>query len=243
MATDFVPFGVQHFVTLGVVSGCAVGLPCAVRRFASGRVELGTRVALGAACLAFEVAEVVWRVSSGMAELKGALPLHLCDLAVLVAPLALLTKRQLLLELLCFWGIGGSLQALVTPELFSGFPALVCVAFFGGHALTLTSALYAVVVLGMRPRRWSPVWVWLVTNAYAAVIFPVNLLLNTNYLFIMRKPATPSLLDLLGPWPWYLVPLEGVALVVLFLCYAPFVLLRPAAGNPTRQEGVAGERR
>jgi len=88
-----------------------------------------------------------------------------------------------------------------------------------------------VVVLGLRPRRWSPLWAWLITNAYAAAVFPVNVLLDTNYLYIMRKPATPSLLDVLGPWPWYLLPLDAVALGVLFLCYAPFALLR-RAGEP-----------
>jgi len=231
VASEFVTFGAQHFAALGVVFGSAVVVPVAVRRLAGDRAEMAVRAAVGAGCLAFLVFELFVLLRRGDVALRDALPLHLCDLVLLLAPVALLTRRQLLLELLYYWGVGGSLQALLTPALFSGFPALVCLAFFAGHALSVTCALYAVVVLGLRPRRWSPLWAWLITNAYAAAVFPVNVLLNTNYLYIMRKPATPSLLDVLGPWPWYLLPLEAVALGVLLLCYAPFALLR-RAGEP-----------
>ena len=64
--------------------------------------------------------------------------------------------------------------------------------------------------------------VWLVTFAYAAIILAVNLALGTNFLFIARKPITPSLLDWLGPWPWYLLSLQPAVVVVMLLCYAPF---------------------
>ena len=224
MPTRFVPFGLQHFVALGVVGGCAALVPWLARRLRGGRAEFGVRLGLGAGCVGALVAELLLALRTGEVELRDVLPLHLCDLALMLAPVALLTRRALALEVLYFWGLGGSLQALATPVIFSGFPSPVCLVFFAGHALTLTSALYGVVVLGMRPRRWAAVRVWLITNAYAVAVFPVNLLLGTNYLFIMRKPATPSLLDLLGPWPWYLLPLEGVALVVLLLCQAPFAL-------------------
>ena len=33
----------------------------------------------------------------------------------------------------------------------------------------------------------------------------MNRLLGSNYMFTMHKPASASLLDILGPYPWYLL--------------------------------------
>lgn len=43
-------------------------------------------------------------------------------------------------------------------------------------------------------------------------------------MFISHKPDDPSLLDLIGPWPWYILSLEGVALVMCVILYLPFAL-------------------
>ena len=76
----------------------------------------------------------------------------------------------------------------------------------------------------LRPIPHSILRVWLITNAYALVIIPLNKALGSNFLFLARKPATPSLLDLLGPYPWSWASLELVAVLVMLLCYLPFFL-------------------
>ena len=75
---------------------------------------------------------------------------------------------------------------------------------------------------GSFPGPRSILRVWLITVAYGLVMLPVNHVLDTNYLFIAYKPLTPSLLDWLGPWPWYLLTLQPVIVVVMALCYLPF---------------------
>jgi len=44
-------------------------------------------------------------------------------------------------------------------------------------------------------------------------------------MFLMEKPMGGSILDFLGPWPWYLLSLEFVGLLMLLLCYAPFAII------------------
>ena len=44
---------------------------------------------------------------------------------------------------------------------------------------------------------------------------------GTDYFFLRAKPADPSLLDFLGPWPWYILSTEGVALILFLLIYLP----------------------
>jgi hypothetical integral membrane protein (TIGR02206 family) len=60
---------------------------------------------------------------------------------------------------------------------------------------------------------------------------PVNRLTGGNYLFLSRKPEGGSLLDLLGPWPWYILSLEAVALLLFTILYLPFVIGRSRTGK------------
>jgi uncharacterized membrane protein YwaF len=63
----------------------------------------------------------------------------------------------------------------------------------------------------------------------------VDWVLDSNYGYLRAKPAQASLYDYLGPWPWYLLSLEALAVALFLLCYAPFALLdrlRRGEGTP-----------
>lgn len=49
-------------------------------------------------------------------------------------------------------------------------------------------------------------------------------MIGNNYLFVADKPDFPTLLDALGPWPWYILQLELVGFAILFLLYIPFLI-------------------
>lgn len=232
ISSPFVTFGAQHGIAVGLALAGAIALPVAVRAWGTPRVDRAVRWLLAAGCVAFVATELSWQVHTGLAEFHEALPLHLCDVSLLIAPVVLLTANRPAFELLYFWGIGGTLQALATPTLFSGFPAPVCLLFFLGHGLIVGSALHATVVMRLRPVPRSILRVWLLTLAYGLLILALNLALGTNYLFIAHKPFTPSLLDVLGPWPWYLLALQPIVILVLLLCYLPFFVGDRWRGRP-----------
>jgi uncharacterized membrane protein YwaF len=50
----------------------------------------------------------------------------------------------------------------------------------------------------------------------------VNGVLGSNFGFASRPPDNPSLIDHLGPWPWYLCSMFGIALLFYFLLALPF---------------------
>lgn len=56
----------------------------------------------------------------------------------------------------------------------------------------------------------------------SAAVHPVNMLLETNYGFTVATPAGGSVLDLFGPWPWYLLWMQIPALVLMYLLTLPF---------------------
>jgi len=128
---------------------------------------------------------------------------------------------------------GGALQALLTPDIGAyNFPHFRFFQVFLSHGLIIVGALHMTIVEGNRPTGASLKRVFLWLNGYMIFVFLINLLVGGNYLFIMHKPETASLLDLFGPWPVYIFAAEGVAFITFFLLYAPFwVMDRRAALN------------
>jgi hypothetical integral membrane protein (TIGR02206 family) len=69
-------------------------------------------------------------------------------------------------------------------------------------------------------------------NVYLFVITVINYLLGSNYMYTLSKPSSASILDLMGPWPWYVFFAEFLALGMFLLLYLPFAL----ADRRTRRE-------
>ncbi|RXZ84778.1 TIGR02206 family membrane protein [Paenibacillaceae bacterium] len=166
----------------------------------------------------------VWYITADAWLAAEALPLQLCTIMLLLAAAALLTRSYRLYELVYFAGISGALQALLTPVLEIGFPHFWYFYFFVGHGGTVAAAIYLTAVEQFKPTVKSIYRTMLFLNGLLLVVYPVNLLTGGNYMFVSRKPSTVSLLDLLGPWPWYLLALEVIALLLFFILYSPFLL-------------------
>jgi hypothetical integral membrane protein (TIGR02206 family) len=164
----------------------------------------------------------VWAISAGIFTLKYSLPLHLCDVAGILAAIMLLTKSNYLFEITYFWGLGGSCLAILTPDITQSFPHFVFINFFLSHGGIITCVLFMVIIEKYSVSLKSVLRVFVITNLYMLLIAGVNLLLKSNYLYLCRKPDNPSLMDLLGPWPWYVLSLEGVSLSVFLILYLPF---------------------
>lgn len=165
----------------------------------------------------------VWYIAAGEWSVSWTLPIQLCDIAVLLSIFALLRTHLYINELLYFWGLGGATQAILTPDIGNfSFPHFVFYQFFIGHGLILLTCIYLIVVDKFRPTIKSVLRVFILTNIYTAIIIPVNYITGGNYLFLRYKPQGGSLLSLLGPWPWYILELEAVALVLFVILYLPF---------------------
>jgi hypothetical integral membrane protein (TIGR02206 family) len=133
-----------------------------------------------------------------------------------VAGFALWFRRQWLVEVTYFWGLTGTLQALLTPDLPQHFPTYPYFQYYIAHGGVVAAALLMVFGLGLHPRRSAVARVAAITVAYAAFVGVVDALTGANYMYLRSKPATPTLLDVMGPWPWYIVA-AGVVALVLFL--------------------------
>ena len=113
-------------------------------------------------------------------------------------------------------------MSLLTPNLPESATCFMTVQFFADHGLLVTAVLYLVWSRQARPRPGSLLRAMLALNIFAAIAGTFDFLFKTDYMFLRAKPVTPSALDLLGPWPWYILGCEGVAAGLFLLLYLPF---------------------
>jgi len=174
-----------------------------------------------------------WAVATAQGHIR--VPLQLCDLAMVLTVWALWRAQPAIGEVAYFWGLGGSLQAILTPDVRDGFPDYWWIKFFIGHCGVVLSVIYLAAAGELRPTHRSVWRMWGLTNLYAAVAGLLNAAWGTNYGYLARKPSQPSLLDYFGPWPYYIVGMELVALASFYVFYAPWAWSgRRAARQPHR---------
>ena len=97
-----------------------------------------------------------------------------------------------------------------------------------GHGGVLLAAVFLVVGRRIWPRPGAPVRVFLAALVLTAFVGAVDAVTNGNYMFLREKPAAGSLLNFMGPWPWYIGSAVLLAIVFLALLNAPFWLARRA---------------
>jgi hypothetical integral membrane protein (TIGR02206 family) len=168
----------------------------------------------------------------GTWTVERSLPLHLTDAVTLVAVAALWSWGPLVVELTYFWGLSASLQAVLTPDLDQAFPSIFYFTYFTAHSGAVVAAILLVFGLGMAPRRGAVGRAYVATAALAALAAAGDLVTGGNYMFLREKPSRPSLLDLMGPWPWYIGAAALLALVLYVLLDLPFGRRRRSPAEP-----------
>jgi len=203
-----------------IAAGIAVVL-FAARRWPGPWVDRGARVIAVSVVLA-EVGWWVINIANGSWTVRWSLPLHLCEAGCFLVAAALWWRFRFAFEMAYFWGLGGTLPGLFTPDIPGHFPQAVFFQYYAEHGLLVLGAFYLVVALRMRPARLAVLRVSATTLIYAAAVGVVDYFTGGNYLFLRNIPPTRTFLDYMGPWPWYLVTLTVLALAAFTILYLPF---------------------
>jgi hypothetical integral membrane protein (TIGR02206 family) len=217
-------FGVPHLVALGaivliVITLLGIGQGFPVAWCAPARTALATLLVLQ------ELVLHGWRWATGQWSIQEQLPLHLCSVMIWLSAVMLVTQSYSLYEFAYLLGIAGAMQAILTPDAGPyGFPHFRFFQVFVSHGAIIAAAIYMTAVEGYRPVPMSIVRVFLAGNLYMLVVFWINWAIGSNYLFVAHKPDTASLLDALPDWPWYILYIEGIAVLMMWLLYLPFLI-------------------
>ncbi|MEZ4858929.1 MAG: TIGR02206 family membrane protein [Flavobacteriaceae bacterium] len=175
------------------------------------------------------VSLVIWTVTRIYIEgfnAKEHLPLHLCNIISILLPIFAITRKKWMYEVLLFWILAGTSQAIITPDLAHGFPHYDYVKYFIVHCGLVIFILYATFIYKMRPTVKSIFKSFLALQVYFITMLLVNKLLGSNYFFISEKPPHGSLLDYFGEWPYYILVAELILFPYFFLIYLPFHFTR-----------------
>ena len=216
-------FGTPHLIALGIVLLANVAL--IMLHGAREKTKTAFRYGLAAVLILNELAWHLWNLRSGLWNVQTLLPLHLCSVFVFVNAAMLVTKNYTIYEFAYLLGIPAALQALLTPDAgIWGFPHFRFFQTMLSHGAIILAAVYTTIVEGYRPTPKSIVRVLVGGQIYMIVVGIINVILGSNYLYIARKPETASLLDVLPPWPWYILIIEALALAFIFLFYLPFAI-------------------
>jgi len=225
----------EHITTLVVIAVCIAGLVTAARMRPGPWTLVAGRI-LALVILINECGWWVWLAEQHTWSAGYALPLQLCDVVAFVAAGALWFRRPLLVELTYFWGIAGTANGLISPDVQDHFPGYLFLQYFIAHGAIVAAALLLVFGLRITPRRGAVARVLALTLALVALDAGVNLVTGGNYMYLRYPPGVANLLDLMGPWPWYIFSAAGLA-VVIFICLdVPFAISRrratPAVAGP-----------
>jgi len=220
MTSNFRLFGPVHLLILGAVVLLAAGLAVIQRKLLPGTKVL--RLGLAVTLLADSVVFYGYQITHGQLTFPDHLPLELCDASLCLVVIALFTLNRAVYDLAYYGALAGATMALLTPNLWEPFPSFGTVQFFVAHGLIVAGALYLVWSKLVRPRPGSVLRDLLGINVFAAFVGTFDVIFKTDYMYLRAKPQNASLLDYLGPWPWYLVAAELVALIVFGLLYVPF---------------------
>jgi hypothetical integral membrane protein (TIGR02206 family) len=220
----FVLFGPAHLTGLALVL-----VACLVVGLLRGRFSKPVRNRMRWSLLALiylcEGSWQVWMLATGQWTIQGMLPLWLCSVTSWTMPLLLVWRSYRYYEWAYFMGIIGASMALLTPDLaIYGFPHYRFIEFITLHGAIIVAVVYMTVVEGFRPSWKSLPRVFIAANLYWLFCAWVNRQIGSNYLYTQGKLPTPSLLDVLGPYPWYLLSMEGLGILFCLLLYLPFAI-------------------
>lgn len=202
-----------------------VTLTC-ITLFAKQKLSHDKRVVLGTWLSAIPAISVILRMiftyMDGTFSIQEELPFQLCRSLAFAFPFVIYYQSRKWFGIFYFFTIVGTLQALLTPDLPLSAPHHSYWTYWTLHCVLIALPIYCIVNFNWKVTIrdfWNAV---IVVNLYMLFTGVINFLIGSNYFYTHHKPPGPTLLDFLGAWPWYILAVEGLAIVLFLLAGLPF---------------------
>jgi hypothetical integral membrane protein (TIGR02206 family) len=237
-APEFHAYGLPHLVVILLTAVLPFALAALVRRSKSQLVERAIVATISVILFVNYAAYLFLIRRNAVVEWHQLLPLQLCDWGMIVVIVAMWTGRQRWFEVAYFWGIGGTVQAVLTPNLYYGFPDFRFFSFFTSHCGIIIGVVFLMLTRRYRPLPMSIVRVFLWSEFYFVVTFIADELTGYNYGFLLHKPEAFSILNFLSDSrPLYLLQMHGLALLFFVVLCAPFAIVDVTRAMRIRNAG------
>lgn len=218
---SFALFGKDHLITLGILTFIITWILSYAHKSSGDERTALEKLLIWALLGSFPLSLAYRLILDPTLPWQERLPFHLCSIIPYVGAYALISRSHYAKACAYYLGSILCLQALITPNITLDFPHPIYVEFFATHGIIILAALYFPIVQRWRAQKWDFVKVYAFAFVYMVSMLVINPLLGTNFGFVIHAPTNGSVLDLLGPWPWYLFLMQIPALFLLFLAGLP----------------------
>ena len=218
MEDKFILFSNEHLITVGIGFISCI-LLVFLGFFTEKKATFAKIVAI--AVLGVKIAELLFRHHYYGETVAELLPLHLCPIVIILSIFMMFFHSEVLFQPVYFWSIG-AFFAILTPDIRDGMSNFASQSFFITHFFILFSTAYAFVHFRFRPTKAGFLCSFLLLVTLAFIMYFVNNKLGTNFLYVNHPPVTKSLMDFMGPWPYYIFSLAGIDIAISFFMYLPF---------------------
>lgn len=226
--STFDAFTIEHYapILLGALI-CIIAIYTA-NKYLSERAKtiLGTVLALiPFFCV---IGRMGYLLSIGDLDPKEDLPFFLCRFMSLILPFVFYKRNRFLLGILYFWILAGTINSIITPDLLFPPGHWEYTMYWVYHGMLIVTMLYGVFVykLKIKWRDYRNAVIGTILFTIFSVI--VNYLLKANYNYLSAKPVSASILDVMGPWPWYILSVYGLMFFLFFLVLLPHLIKKKA---------------
>ena len=224
-APAFHAYGPAHLIVIFLTTALPFALAALVRKTKSRLLERAIISALSLVLVLNYLAYLALIRGMGVHSWSQMLTMQLCDWAMLVVIVAMWTGNRSWFEVAYFWGIGGTVQAVLTPNLAYGFPDFRFFSFFISHCGIIIGIVFLMLTRKYRTYPFSIVKVFLWSELYFVVTMITDRITGYNYGFLLHKPEAFSILSFLSDSrPLYLLQFHLLALVFFTVLYAPFAI-------------------
>ncbi len=220
----FVNYGIEHLICFILCIGFIVMLLYVGNKHWNkdqNRLILTLICSIGAF---LQIFKLVYRYYTGSLDLSHDLPLHLCNILTIIMPFIVWFDWKKMWGITFFWIMAGCAQSIFTPTLTESLPHYEALRYWAVHAIIILAALHGLVVLKYNLSIIDVLSSIVAINVLAAILYPINLLFNANYMYLNAKPPGKTFYDLLGTWPGYIVSLEIIIIMLFTLMVAPFYM-------------------
>ena len=221
-SVEFKTFSKLHFYSVIIPAVLAALLVFTVRKYfdLSKRHYIVFFISLlPAFCVILRIGILM---ADGTFTFREELPLHLCRLLALLYPFIIWYQAVKWINAFYFIVFAGILQAVLTPDLQYGPMHYSYFLYFTLHNVLLFMPFLTVFLLKYTPDFKGLKLAFISINVYMIFTMIINYLLGSNYFYTLRKPPGASLLDVMGPWPVYIITGEILALLLFILAWLPF---------------------
>ena len=228
----FQPWNAVHKLYIFIMAASWVIVPFISQKYLDSTWKRKVALLLVISIIGVELVDDIYRVFDSRGWfISSDLPLHMCGFSVFATSWALITKNQRVFELSYFWGFGGALQAILTPDPTSIENHFYLFSFMVSHGLIILNVLYLIFVFKMILTKGALLRTMITTNILLVGIAIINWILDANYFYLFEPPPVENPLIMARDFPLYFVNMEVVAIIVLYIISIPMLIYRKKIEN------------